>query len=151
MDQPRTGHESIRETVNRFGMVYIFSRKGGIAAEPLVFLSDHLTQEVERALVTAVKTFLCLTLSWNEPACREDRIIGRHEAKVRLRRGRARKLQCKVEYITLEKAKLGRDRNGNRGPSRTGARVVLVKSVLQPNTRSNIFIGTYGSVARSYI
>jgi hypothetical protein len=66
MDQPRTGHESIRETVSKFGMVYMFSRKGGVAGEPLmssVFLSDHLTQEVERALVPVVKILLCLTLS----------------------------------------------------------------------------------------
>lgn len=95
MDQPRTGHESIRETVNRFGMVYMFSRKGGVAGEPWtssVFLSDHLTQEVERALVPAVKILLCLALSWNGSAHIEDWIIGRRGAKARLRRGRARKL-----------------------------------------------------------
>jgi len=92
-------------------MVYIFSRKGGVAAEPLVssvFLSDHLTQEVERALVATVKTFLCLVLSWNGLVYKEDWIIGRRETKARLRRGRARKLECKVEYITLEKCKIGK-------------------------------------------
>jgi hypothetical protein len=76
MDQPRTGHASIRETVNKFGMVYMFSRTNGDEIEPLeslTFLFDCLTRQLVRVLVKVVKTSLCRAFSWNEVVYSEGR------------------------------------------------------------------------------
>lgn len=76
MDQPRTGHASIRETVNKFGMVYMFSRTSGDVIELLessTLLSDCLTRQLVRVLVKVVKTSLCRAFSWNEVVYSEGR------------------------------------------------------------------------------
>ena len=94
MDQPRTGQASIRETVNTFGMVYIFSRTGVVVAEPLAssaFLSDRLTRELVRVLLTVVKTLLRLALNRSEVAYSAGWETRQREAKARSQRGRARK------------------------------------------------------------
>jgi len=93
MDQPRTGHASIRETVNKFGMVYIFSRTSGAEVEPLewsTFLSDRLAQLLASVLVGVMKTLLCWAFSWDEVGYSGGGRSKRSEAKVMLRRGKAR-------------------------------------------------------------